>query len=511
MRPSLVAMCVTACLMLPGALRAEQKFDPAARAGTIAPFIDEATFAVVRLDPARLQTDPLVDLVLPWFPQAGVSAADARSGLGRAMHEFAQAGGRDVYLVLSLSHFPQDIGFVVIPLSSGADEKALATLAAQTDFRDSRRVGNCLVAGRSEILEGLESLQPDARPELAAAFEAAGDTAFQLVLTPPKHSRRVIEELMPTLPEEIGGGPSMLVTRGVLWAAVGVDGPPRTSLRVVVQSQDAQAAAALRERLLAVLALLGKQECVAKYVPKLDALVPILAPEVRRDRLVLELDAQSGIGMLLEALRRPLEMARAQARRVQSMNNLKQIGLAMHMYHDRHKAFPAPAIYAADGKPLLSWRVQLLPYLGQEDLYKQFRLDEPWDSPANRPLVERIPAVYRSPSALGVEKGRTTYVVPVGESTVFPGRTRVTIQDITDGTSNTIMAVETSADRAVFWTQPEDLPFDPQQPDCGLAGTYPGGFLALFCDGSVQFLSLPQDAANLRGLFTRAGGEAVSR
>src|SRR5262245_56693586 len=75
-------------------------------------------------------------------------------------------------------------------------------------------------------------------------------------------------------------------------------------------------------------------------------------------------------------------------------NNLKQIGVAMHTYHDKHRSFPAAAIYGKDGKALLSWRVALLPYLGLEALYKEFKLDEPWDSAHNKRLLEKMPAVY---------------------------------------------------------------------------------------------------------------------
>src|SRR5207302_9126297 len=133
--------------------------------------------------------------------------------------------------------------------------------------------------------------------------------------------------------------------------------------------------------------------------------------------------------------------------------NLKQIGVAMHRRMDVHKVLPGPAIYRDKlAPPLLSWRVALLPYLEQQDLYKQFRLDEPWDSEHNKKLLGKMPDVYRSPGA----KAPTTthYQVFVGQGTIFEGPGGIGFAQILDGTSNTLMVVEAAA--AVPWTKPED-------------------------------------------------------
>ena len=89
--------------------------------------------------------------------------------------------------------------------------------------------------------------------------------------------------------------------------------------------------------------------------------------------------------------------------------NLHQIGLALHTYHDVHGSFPAQANYDSQGKPLLSWRVHILPYLGEETLYKEFHLQESWDSEHNRSLLARMPAFYRCPSLPRSLKNKTTY------------------------------------------------------------------------------------------------------
>src|SRR6185295_2767398 len=109
-----------------------------------------------------------------------------------------------------------------------------------------------------------------------------------------------------------------------------------------------------------------------------------------------------------------------------AMNNLKIIGLAMHNYHDTNQRFPAAAIYDKQGKPLLSWRVAILPYLNQKQLYESFHLDEPWDSEHNRKLIPRMPAEYAAAGAMpppGAKPapalGKTRYVLPTGKIALF--------------------------------------------------------------------------------------------
>ena len=203
-----------------------------------------------------------------------------------------------------------------------------------------------------------------------------------------------------------------------------------------------------------------------------------------------------------------VQAARAAAMRSQSMNNLKQIGLAMHNHHDVYKAFPGAYIADKEGKPLLSWRVKILPFVEASPLYDQFRLDEPWDSEHNKKLIARMPSVYRSPQSKA-GPGMTTYLTVRGKDTMFPGAKAIGIRDITDGTSNTIMAVEATDEAAVIWTKPDDFQPNANNPFKGLVGPRSEGFLALLGDGSVRFIGRSIDPEVLRRLFERNDGEAV--
>ena len=214
------------------------------------------------------------------------------------------------------------------------------------------------------------------------------------------------------------------------------------------------------------------------------------------------------IGVLVALLLPAVQAAREAARRMQSSNNLKQIALAMHMYHDANKVFPPRASYAADGTPLLSWRVHILPYIGEEALYKQFRLDEAWDSPHNKQLVEQMPSVYRNPSALP-SNSMASYVVPCGKGAIFEGQDGTPMIRIQDGTSNTILALEANENTSVTWTKPDDYNFDPDRPMQGVGNAHPGGFMVAMADGSVRFVSSTLDPALFLRLLMMADGQAV--
>jgi prepilin-type processing-associated H-X9-DG protein len=197
------------------------------------------------------------------------------------------------------------------------------------------------------------------------------------------------------------------------------------------------------------------------------------------------------------------------AARAQSQNNLKQIALAMHNYHDTHGAFPPAAVCDKTGKPMLSWRVLILPYIEQDQLYKEFKLDEPWDSDHNKKLIARMPRTYALPTQ---QPGATDtyYRTFVGNGALMDYVRGPKITEITDGTSNTIMVV--TAAEAVPWTKPDELAFDPDKDMVKLLGTLPDGEKCntAFCDGSVRSIDTKKlKKQTLNALVTKAGGEII--
>jgi prepilin-type processing-associated H-X9-DG protein len=218
-------------------------------------------------------------------------------------------------------------------------------------------------------------------------------------------------------------------------------------------------------------------------------------------------DLAEGIRLLVPAV----SSARVAARRAQSANNLKQIGLAFHNYNFSTKHFPAAVNRGGKDKSIpYSWRVAILPYIEQQELYNEYNFDEPWDGPNNRKLIDKMPTVYASPVPDGSPSSRshTSYFVFTGPSTTVGAGDEPEIQKITDGTSNTFLAVE--AKRDIPWTKPEDIPFDPKAPLPELGGFTPDGFNAAFCDGSVRYIKKSINPMTLKALITRDGGEVVS-
>ncbi|MCA9008917.1 MAG: DUF1559 domain-containing protein [Planctomycetaceae bacterium] len=190
----------------------------------------------------------------------------------------------------------------------------------------------------------------------------------------------------------------------------------------------------------------------------------------------------------------------------QLKNKLKQFALAMHILHDTYGRFPDDDGLDDENKGNLSWRVYMLPFLDQADLYNQFHLDEPWDSDHNKTLIEMMPEIFQSPGV--TEKGKTSVHVFTGEGSPFADDKGPGIRDITDGTSNTIMMVLTGADKADVWTKPGGLDFDPENPVKAL-GKIDGQFLVGLMDGSVRPLPVEIEPAVLASLITAAGGEVV--
>jgi len=246
--------------------------------------------------------------------------------------------------------------------------------------------------------------------------------------------------------------------------------------------------------------------------------------------LTLILAIVAGVALLvcggLVALLLPaVGAARQAARRAQSGNNLRQIGLAMHNYHDTYNAFPLAGSEDPQHGIGLSWRVRVLPFIEESAMYGRVNFNEPWDGANNRWLTDQMPRAYQSPS-VPPSKSETVYLAVVDSEQVPQGGTlkdgnrpmpifshdgrRASMANITDGTSNTIMTVEADVDQAVTWSRPKDWTFDPQQPRRGLGKTHRGGFLVQMADGSIRFISNNIDDETLRNLMTRNDGQVVT-
>lgn len=257
--------------------------------------------------------------------------------------------------------------------------------------------------------------------------------------------------------------------------------------------------------------------------PAAVAYLQRLAPEIEKNavfkvtgnRLLLTLDGTQmvagqvgiGVGLLLPAV----QAARDAARRMQSQNNIKQMLLGILNYEATFKKFPMDKDMGLDMKsqykmePNLSWRVHILPFLEQGALYKEFHLDEAWDSPHNKKLLERMPDVYRHPQS-NARPGYTVYQQPTGKGLFQTPGVRSGFNMLTDGSSNTACIVETTDEVSVPWTKPGDV--NPLE-DLTVFRNEKGQFNVGFADGSVQSFSVTTPDVILKAILTRDGGEVV--
>lgn len=197
---------------------------------------------------------------------------------------------------------------------------------------------------------------------------------------------------------------------------------------------------------------------------------------------------------------------------------LKKLAEGLEKYRAEHGRYPPPAILSPTGKPLLSWRVALLPYLGEEALYREFRLDEPWNSEHNRALLDRIPAAFKGAFPYG---GRTPFRIVTGQAAGFTERAQQgpALADFTAGPVQSVLVTE--AFREVPWTRPESLKLIPEFPLPRMAdddaygfarvggGQLLEGFYVLMADGKVRFFEKKTDLKTRRALLTRVRDERL--
>lgn len=210
------------------------------------------------------------------------------------------------------------------------------------------------------------------------------------------------------------------------------------------------------------------------------------------------------IGILVALLLPAIGAARGAAKRSQSSNNMKQLALAIHNYHDSYGVLPPAVVTDASGQPLYSGRVLLLPFLEQAHIYEQWDKSQSWDSSANKPLADMIIPTLRDPNETG-PMSHTSYLFSAGPGSLFEPGQNVKFTNVTDGLSNTIMMVEVKGS-GINWAEPRDLDLSSGTLP---AGNHAAGNIMAMGDGSVRTVPSGTFPQTIQGAATKSGGEAV--
>ena len=439
---------------------------------------------------ARLEAS-VIDAVLKELPNWGKEGQE--TVLESQLRQTKEIlGGETVWLAADWPRIPTKVTLHL----TDADGTRVKRLSKLWNFKDGElRVSwQWTVSLRSltDAVEQTKSPQDNEWQKLIANTPAeAAKAPVTIAIQPPKHFYKTLKELLSELPDYFGGGPVSLLTDGALSATVAVD-PETRSIDGFIQSKNGEAAIKLKDHLSKIFALASGSppevgdESMTSLMQTIAQQTSVSAEQDRvRVRFTPQDDAAG------DALtRQVVEAVVGPVAQLSQLENLRAAALGILNFESDYRHFPPPAKYRdADGKTKLSWRVYLLPFLGEDTLYKKFKLDEPWDSPANIKLLPKMPVVYSPFSSQLMmpadgPKGMTTMVAPVSDNTILGAPTSVGFGSITDGSSNTVLLVIVKDSLAVPWTAPQDYTFDRDDPAAGLKfdkGKTPGAR----CDGST--------------------------
>jgi hypothetical protein len=386
-------------------------------------------------------------------------------------------------------------------------KKRLTTI---TDLSDPQRL--VTVTG-----VGAEPVQPTDGKGVHADVFAKHDGA--VLLAGMNLGKLPAELKMADLPPDLAPFKSILLAERAGLAGTLVKDKLTMTLSVVSKDKEnaagvSKAFEAGRKLIAGGLADARKQSAADSDAPKgLGAAFDALDAAVKDGTITTEGSTVTGSASLNKpgALMGPMvEQVRRAAERMTVANNLKQLCLAMHNYDAAFATLPPAYTTDPKGKKLHSWRVAILPFIEEDDLYKKFKLDEPWDSEHNLKVVKDnpMPKVFAMPGSTDLDDKKTHFQVFVGNGAAFDGGKGIRITDMSDGTSNTLMVV--TAAKAVEWTKPDDIEFDPKKDVKEKLLVKHGRIAVGMGDGSVRTLSPKIKEETLKAVVTRSGGEVVS-
>jgi len=498
---------------------------------TIAPFLHENTPILARVRLEKIDLDrgvkTIVSTASVFSPQVAGQLLNGLTTFTPTLRKLKHQGVKEIYVVFSPTYIYDMEPYLYIPTPNGVRKQKVAQLMFSGDNNEpigkgkakrttSRRshffelcetLGHGVFCGRAKTLNALKQGFVSKRTKLNSAFDSVKDRSIQILFVPSNDQRRVVSEIMPPLPKKFGSLTGRQLADGLQWVAVGFDIGEKSRFNFIVQSKTNANAQSMKKLMTSGLTT------IAKLNPQNSSdLIDQLTPKVKKNRVLISFVQKTGEpGSLTKAFFGSIARAQRTAQKSQCRNNLHYLGIALHNFHDKYFGLPPRSNFDKNGKKLLSWRVFLLPYLGQKELYNQFHLDESWDSDHNKKLIFQMPDVFTCPSINLKKQGKTNYLAISHETAAFAEKTNRRFGEMRDGLSYTIFLLEVSKDEAVIWTKPDDFKIDWKNPTRRLGSEHGEKFHVLMGDGSVPLLSKKIDKDTFRALTTFAGKETIDR
>ncbi len=347
-----------------------------------------------------------------------------------------------------------------------------------------------------------------------AAWETSADFPLQIVVVPPTYFRNTFAELQPDLPPAFGGGPAAPLVSGFHWLSIGVN-PLNQTAKVVLQADSSQTAEKMREYVPTLLTSIFDSQLGQAGQKDWADVVGLFDPVVVGDQIRFSLENPQQTESLLRTIMTAAVATAKPLAQSKTYSRFRQLLLAMHNHESAFSRLPGYQGLQPGDKPSgLSWRVHVLPFIGHEELWRKFKLDEPWDSPHNIRLLDQMPEVFQPVIPFGssevVKANHTTYVAPVSDRTIYGRDRRIGLEHIVDGISNTIAMVELGLEHAIPWTSNEEYRYSSAEPAAKLRSV-DGRVAVGWMDGSVSAVRDDEPVAVWNALFTIDGKEVVER
>ena len=463
--------------------------------------VDSGTLFLGRIQLGDLNVEEVEKTIANYWPLPRIEV-ESQNAI-RLLKLLNSQGVTTIWIASSLTDWKTRI-VILPPQPSETIKEIVASSNLKADVETSATQTNITISAFAN--QSNTPLGKDESNRFEKAFAQLGDSSIAIVVAPSADQRRVLSEVLPGLVSKFPAEQVRDGIQGPLSIVLSAN-KELQKFDLTIACETESAAKNLDGTLQHLMQTFESMPNCPAYVTELIELINVATVTENGSQITRSLDS-TATNQLSQFLR-IAEILRFESRHLLLQNNIRECVLAQHNYHDSHKGLRLVGASDKDGKPLMSWRVAMLPFMDEMKLYKQFHLDEPWDSEHNKKLVPLMPKLFHHPESSKLnQEGKCRFQVPTGNGAISNGEDLVKFSEIKDGTSNTAMIVEVDESAAIEWTKPEDWAYQPGSPTQGLGNINSKRVVVGFADGHVEAISLDKIDL-LKSIMTRSAGDIV--